>query len=114
MKESTYKSVYGEETIKIHRFAMKEQFTFPKDELDNLKGILQKLIKQSVGYQEIFRDGQETAKRNFIFEKYCNITYEASKAVEFRVCFIISNEEKPSFEVTVSSSSKNAVNKHIT
>lgn len=72
---------------------------------------MQKLIKQSVGYQEIFRDGQDTAKRNFIFEKYCNITYEASKAVEFRVCFLISNEEKPSFEVTISSSSKNAVNK---
>lgn len=111
VKESTYKSVYGEETIKIHRFAMKEQFTFPKDELDNLKGILQKLMRQSIGYQEIFRDGQDTAKRNFIFEKYCNITYEGSRAVEFRVCFIISNEEKPSFEITVSSSAKTAVNK---
>lgn len=111
VKDSTYKSIYGEETIKVHRFATKEQFTFPKDELDNLKGILQKLMKQSVGYQEIFRDGQDTAKRNFIFEKCCNITYEATRAVEFKVCFIISNEEKPSFEVTVSSASKNAVNK---
>lgn len=111
VKDSTYKSIYGEEKIKVHKFATKEQFTFPKDELDNLKGILQKLMKQSVGYQEIFRDGQDTAKRNFIFEKCCNVTYEATKAVKFKVCFIISNEEKPSFEVTVSSTSKEAVNK---
>lgn len=111
VKESTYKSVYGEKTIKIHRFTMKEQFTFPKDELENLKGILQKLMRQSIGYQEIFRDGQDTAKRNFVFEKYCNITYEGRRAVEFRVCFIISNEEKPSFEVTVSSLNKNSVSK---
>ena len=68
-------------------------------------------MKQSNGYQEIFRDGQDTAKRNFIFEKNCDVLYEESKAVKFSIRFVISNEEKPTFELTVSSASKNAINK---
>lgn len=108
-KKSTYKSLYGEKEISIHKFTAKEQFTFPKGESENLKGILSSLMKQSNGYQEIFRDGQDTAKRNFIFEKNCDVIYEESKAVKFNVRFVISNEEKPAFEVTISSVNKKAV-----
>ena len=94
IKQSIYKSLYGEKEISIHKFIAKEQFKFPKGELENLKGILFSLMKQSNGYQEIFRDGQDTAKRNFIFEKNCDVLYEESKAVKFSICFVISNEEK--------------------
>lgn len=111
VKQSTYKSLYGEKEISIHKFIAKEQFKFPKGESENLKGILSSLMKQSNGYQEIFRDGQDTAKRNFIFEKNCDVLYEESKAVKFSIRFVISNEEKPTFELTVSSASKNAINK---
>lgn len=111
VKQSTYKSLHGEEKIDIHKFSVKEEFKFPKGELENLKGILSSLMKQSNGYQEIFRDGQDTAKRNFIFEKNCDVSYEESKVVKFSICFVISNEEKPRFELTVSSTNKNAINK---
>lgn len=110
VKKSTYKSAFGEKEIDIHKFTAKEQFKFPKGESENLKGILASLMRQSNGYQEIFRDGQDTAKRNFVFIKNCDVLYEESKAVKFSVHFEISNEEKPVFEVTVSSNNKNAVN----
>lgn len=94
------------EELRIHKFAVHEKFTFPDGELDNLKGLLSSLMKQSKGYEEIFRDGQDTAKRNFIFEKQCEVIYEKNKAVTFYVKFVISNEEKPSFEVTVKSANE--------
>lgn len=111
IKKSTYKGLSGEKEINIHKFTVKEQFKFPKGEVDNLKGILASLIRQREGYQEIFRDGQDTAKRNFIFEKNCDVVYEESKAVKFSIRFVISNEAKPTFEISVSSSNKNAMNK---
>lgn len=100
----------GEE-IDIHKFVAKEQFKFPSGELDNLKGILSSLFRQCRGYEEIFRDGQDTAKRNFIFEKNCELKYEGSKSVIFKVKFVISNEEKPIFCVTISSANPKAVDK---
>ena len=105
------KSPYGDKEIEIHRFVAKEQFKFPKGEVDNLKDILSSLMRQSKGYEEIFRDGQDTAKRNFIFEKKCDVVYEESKAVTFHVEFVISNDEKPTFLVIVSSANTSAVNK---
>lgn len=104
-------SVHDGQKIDIHKFIAKEEFKFPKGELDNLQGILASLMRQSKGYQEIFRDGQDTAKRNFIFEKNCDVIYEDSKAVTFKVKFVISNEEKPTFSVVVSSANTKAVTK---
>ena len=103
------KCIHGTEEINIHKFVAKEQFKFPEGEMDNLKGILVSLMLQSKGYEEIFRDGQDTAKRNFIFEKNCDVIYEESKAVTFKVKFVISNEEKPTFCVTVSSANTTSV-----
>lgn len=107
----TKKWAHGDEEITIHKFVVKEQFKFPKGELDNLKGILSSLMRQSKGYEEIFRDGQDTAKRNFVFEKNCDVIYEESKAVKFSLKFIISNDEKPVFSVNISSANKTAVEK---
>lgn len=107
----TGKSVHDGQKIDIHKFIAKEEFKFPKGELENLKGILASLLRQSKGYQEIFRDGQDTAKRNFVFEKNCDVIYQESKAVTFKVKFVISNEEKPVFSVTVSSANTKSVTK---
>lgn len=107
----TGKSVHDGQAIDIHKFIAKEEFKFPKGELENLKGILASLLRQSKGYQEIFRDGQDTAKRNFVFEKNCDVIYQESKAVTFKVEFVISNEEKPVFLVTVSSANTKSVTK---
>ena len=109
IKKSTYKGLSGEKEIDIHKFTVKEQFRFPKGELNNLKEILESLIRQRNDYQEIFRDGQDTAKRNFVFEKNCDVICEESKAVKFSVRFVISNDAKPTFEIIVSSSNKTAL-----
>ena len=66
-------------------------------------------MKQSKGYEEIFRDGQDTAKRNFIFKKKCDVVYDENKATTFKVEFVISNEDKPTFTITVSSPDTKAV-----
>lgn len=109
IKKSTYKGVSGEKEIDIHKFTVKEQFKFPKGELNNLKEILVSLMTQRNGYQEIFRDGQDTAKRNFIFEKNCDVVCDESKTVKFSVRFVISNEAKPTFDIALSSSNKTAL-----
>ena len=103
------KSSYGDNTINIHEFITEDEFKFPEGELNNLKRILSSLMKQSKGYEEIFRDGQDTAKRNFIFKKKCDVVYDENKATTFKVEFVISNEDKPTFTITVSSPDTKAV-----
>lgn len=111
IKKGIYRTSNEEKEIDIHKFTIKEQFKFPKGELENLKGILASLIKQRNGYQEIFRDGQDTAKRNFIFEKKCDVVYDENKAVKFSISFTVSNDTKPTFEIVVLSANKTAMTK---
>lgn len=94
-------SEHGEERIKIHSFEMKEKFCF--NNLNDLRETLLSLYKQCKGYKEIFRDGQDTIRRNFVFKKQCEIIYEESKSVKFCVDLVISNEDRPRFTITVSS-----------
>lgn len=61
-----HESQHRDETIKIHSFKAKEKFSF-KNESD-LKDTFLSLYKQCRGYKEIFRDGQDTIRRNFNFE----------------------------------------------
>lgn len=95
---------HGQESIKIHSFEVKEKFEF-KNELD-LRGTLRSLYKQCKGYKEIFRDGQDTIRRNFIFKKHCEITYEPGRQIEFAVDLTVSNEESPRFTITTSCDSE--------
>ena len=60
------------------------------------------MYKQFKGYKEIFRDGQDTTRRNFTFEKLCEIDYEDTKKIEFQVKLVISNENRPEFTITTS------------
>ena len=102
----TAESMHDGETIKIHKFVAKEKFDFSEGEIDNLKTLLASLMQQSKRYEGIFRDGQDTAKRNFIFEKCCEVVYNTTKNVTFHVRFEISNDGKPVFEVRVDSSNE--------
>lgn len=88
----------GEEKIKIHSLEVKEKFSFKNQ--NDLRGTLLSLYKQCKGYKEIFRDGQDTTRRNFIFEKHCEIVYEETKQIRFCVDLIISNEDRPKFTIT--------------
>lgn len=115
-KDSTYEFVsiiptfdideseHGKEKIKIHSLVVKEKFTF-KNQSD-LQGTLSSLYKQCKGYKEIFRDGQDTTRRNFTFEKHCEIVYEEAKTIKLCVDLIISNEDRPRFTITTSCDTK--------
>lgn len=42
------------------------------------------------------------SRRNFIFEKQCEIVYEEAKPIKFCINLIISNEDRPKFTITTS------------
>ncbi len=95
---------YGKEKIKIHSLQVKEKFTFKN--VDDLKGTLVNLYRQCKDYKEIFRDGQDTTRRNFTFAKNCEIELELAKTVHFGVDLIISNDGQPVFSIKTASDRK--------
>lgn len=93
----------------VNKFEMKENFTFPSNEEENVKEVLKSLWQQRKGYEEIFRDGQDTAKRNFVFSKQSSIELKKNKPIKFIVSFLINNDKAPVFQVKVNSASQAAV-----
>ena len=93
----------------VNKFEMKENFTFPSNEEENVKEVLKSLWQQRKGYEEIFRDGQDTAKRNFVFSKQSSIELKKNKPIKFIVSFLINNDRAPVFQVKVNSASQAAV-----
>ena len=100
----------NDEEVKLHKCTVSEKFTLPKEDIGGLKRLLQGLQEQSDKYKEIFRDGQDTAKRNFSFVKKCEIIYEDDKSIPFNIEFIISNDENSSFIVMVGKTGNHKVN----
>lgn len=92
------------EDIDIHECIINEKFTFVDGDISGLKVTLKSLDLQSKSYKELFRDGQETAKRNFIFRKQCEIIYDKDRAITYIIEFKISNEEKSRFAIKLKSS----------
>jgi len=80
-----------------------EDVTVPVKKHDNgqladtndIKDFLQRLKKQCIAYTRIFRDGQETAKRDFNFKKVCNI--KCSNFIKMEVEFEISTQSQSKF-----------------
>lgn len=95
---------YGTEKIKIHSVCVKEKFSFKNS--NDLQGTLLSLYKQWKGYKEIFRDGQDTIRRNFVFEKKCEITFEENKKINFKVDLMISNDGRPRFIIETTCDTK--------
>lgn len=107
-KFETKTTIPNGEKIHVHSFVAKEQFTFSKEDVSSLKEILSRLMGQCKGYEQIFRDGQDTARRNFVFEKDIKVKLEESKPVIFDVKFIISNDERQKFEIAVTAETQKA------
>lgn len=105
IREPIKKCKHGQEEIAIHSLQVKEKFLF-KNRRD-LQGTLLSLYKQCKGYKEIFRDGQDTIRRNFTFEKHCEVVLEETKQIRFGIDLIISNEDRPRFTITTSCDTKN-------
>ena len=97
-------SNHGKENIKIHSLTVKEKFSFKN--LSDLQETLLSLYKQCKGYKEIFRDGQDTTRRNFTFIKNCDIVYEEAKQIVFCVHLLISNDDRPRFTIAMSCDTK--------
>ena len=97
-------SNHGKESIKLHSLTVKEKFSFKN--LSDLQETLLSLYKQCKGYKEIFRDGQDTTRRNFTFKKNCEIVYEETKQVVFCVDLLISNDDRPRFTIATSCDAK--------
>lgn len=87
----------------VHECTISEQFEFPASDLDGVKRILKSLLSQYESYKAIFRDGQDTANRNFIFTKQCTIISNKTRKPTYNVEFKIPNENRSSFEIRLSS-----------
>lgn len=87
----------------VHECTISEQFEFPASDMDGVKQILKSLLSQYESYKEIFRDGQDTANRNFIFKKQCTIVSNKTRKPTYTVEFKIPNENRSSFQIRLSS-----------
>jgi hypothetical protein len=71
--------------------------------------MLNRLREQALVYVTIFRDGQETVKRDFDFVREYTVVYEAAEAVTFKMTLKISNQSAATFsgEIDYASESQN-------
>lgn len=76
--------------------SVNETFTFPRNSQSEIEGLLQRLKSQYKNYKTIFRDGQDTSRRNFDFIKECKI--------------LTDEEGKPIFNVKLNVPSKKSSN----
>jgi hypothetical protein len=89
----------------IEKFTLKE-----KHKVDSVGALIKRLRKQALDYITIFRDGQDTIKRDFTFIKECNIKYEDNKTIEFDLTLRINNRDQSKFSGTIKYSSEKVIN----
>lgn len=80
---------------KIHDFQVTESFTFGKT--NDLEETLHNLYRQCRGYKEIFRDGQDTTRRNFTFKKKCVLVFDDLVHIQYDVSLLIPHDKRPEF-----------------
>ena len=87
--------------IKIHKFTVEDYIEYGNDDIETIKDTLDRLKDQSYDYERIFRDGQDTAKRNFSFEKRTEILYhnKGKESVHIKVIMQVSNNTSPIFDI---------------
>lgn len=79
-----------------------EKFNLRKSDKDGIKQILKSLQDQYEKYKEIFRDGQDTENRDFIFNKRCEIEQSTNNSFNIELC--IPKENHSTFKIELSSS----------
>jgi hypothetical protein len=89
----------------IEEFTLKERHG-----ADSVGALIKRLRKQALDYITIFRDGQDTIKRDFTFIKECNVKYEDSKTITLALTLKISNRSQSEFSGTIKYSSEKAIN----
>jgi hypothetical protein len=82
-----------------------------KQELDSIKILIRRLRSQSLNYITLFRDGQDTIKRDFSFEKKCTITFKCNPPITIVIKLNIDNAHKATFVATITYSGTGNTNK---
>ena len=84
---------------KSNKCEISEKFTLKeKHEVVSVKNLLQRLHKQALSYIMMFRDGQDTDKRDFTFIKNYYISYECSEGtIKLDLVLDINNSKQSNF-----------------
>ena len=90
-----------------HECVISEKFDFPKSDIEGVKRILKSIKSQYENYKEIFRDGQDTANRNFIFKKQCDVSLDLNRKLTYEIEFKISNDDNSIFKIKLCSQDVN-------
>ena len=103
-------TVLSQEQNTPHHCRLSEDVTI--DESDGWKAVvalLNRLREQALVYITIFRDGQETIKRDFDFIREYTISYKAAETIMFKMILKISNQSAAEFtgEITYASATQN-------
>lgn len=78
---------------------------------ESVGSFIQRLRSQSIYYITIFRDGQDTTKRDFTFIKKCKVIYECNPKIIFDLTLEIKNNSKSTLTGYISYSSDGNTNK---
>jgi hypothetical protein len=77
-----------------------ECFRLPEN-IEDIAKLLKYLQEQCNNYIKIFRDGQDTINRDFVFGKKCEIEYQCNPMIKLDVTFKIDNKTSPTFAIIV-------------
>ena len=78
------------------------------DKEDDVKIIISRFVDISLEYNEIFRDGQDTARRDFCFNKNTEVDFgTGNNIVNISLFLLISNEESSKIVISISTNNSN-------
>lgn len=72
----------------------------------NLELLLQSYYRQSKTYRNVFRDGQDTVKRNFEFIRQLTIEWKSDKNVTYLLTLNVLKDEQTKIEIKISGEEK--------
>lgn len=80
-------------------------------DIEDVRVLLKRLHHQAMVYITLFRDGQETEKRNFTFVKNCNIKCKGASSIDFNIKLEINNKSKATLICKIIYSGNGEINK---
>jgi hypothetical protein len=106
------KLIVADKKIKKNFCELNENITLKGGQDPNtVTVLLKKLHDKAIEYVTLFRDGQETEKRNFTFVKNSNIKYKCKSPINFHIKLEINNESKATLTCEISYSGNGNINK---
>ena len=95
-----------------HKCELKERVSVKtNDGWKAVVAVLSRLHEQALVYVTIFRDGQETSNRDFVFIRKVFVKYDTYESVKFDMTLKISNQEASTFSGKITYSSNKTKNR---